>query len=627
MRFSAVATVVVIQASVWAAVFPVDAHALSFGRVRSAVTLGQPLSVAVPIILDEGEPLLPECVRAEVMHGETMWPGNVLRARITQGTVDATRVVRITSTSVVEEPVLTVTLHVGCPTKFTRSYTLLADPPVALATATVEDSDPVATSASTRRDPTGAASSNDAASRAPTRSRQASASKKPNGNQRPSTVAQRTQRAASDASAASPSKPNETQANKAPVVERARLQLDAGAVSMSRAAVEAAQEQASAAKASALAAELAASAAQTRLLALETEITKLRADSKAQLDAMAKLQVQLAQRDPANSPWLAWLAALALLSSAAALVLGLRLRQARGAQKRDAWWRRDSRDLADDSKLDTVVGVKPSRIPAGDTEIAGPATQTPEQVKAAVATAAAVPITPMSKRADAMETRAVTVDEQIDLEQEADFFIALGHDDAAIDLLLAHLRSTGGAAPMPYLKLLDMYRRRGDRDEYELMRRRFNQRFNSVAPEWDYDASAGRVLEDYPGHIARLQAAWPKPINAIAELEAMAFGRSDDHSVIDLPAYQDVLFLYQLARKLHDDARENEDADVDVLLPLDAGSPGSVQSLASAKEVAMAPLDLDISTDIALVKPYRSDPIGPLPTIDLDLSPPGAKKS
>jgi 23S rRNA pseudouridine2605 synthase len=38
----------------------------------------------------------------------------------------------------------------------------------------------------------------------------------------------------------------------------------------------------------------------------------------------------------------------------------------------------------------------------------------------------------------------MSVDEQIDLEQQADFFIALGHDDAAIDLLMAHMRSTGG---------------------------------------------------------------------------------------------------------------------------------------------------------------------------------------
>ena len=104
------------------------------------------------------------------------------------------------------------------------------------------------------------------------------------------------------------------------------------------------------------------------------------------------------------------------------------------------------------------------------------------------------------------EARDVSIEELIDLEQQADFFVVLGQDESAIDLLMAHLRSTGGGSPLPYLKLLEIYRRRGDREAYERTRERFNHRFNAYAPDWEADPQHGRSLEDYPG-VVRAPAA------------------------------------------------------------------------------------------------------------------------
>ena len=79
----------------------------------------------------------------------------------------------------------------------------------------------------------------------------------------------------------------------------------------------------------------------------------------------------------------------------------------------------------------------------------------------------------------------------------------------------------------------------------------------------------GKVLEDYTGVIPRLQHAWPRPLDAMAELEALLFRKSRGE-LFELPAYREVLFLYSLARDLLD--REPGNAgDVDLLLPLDAG--------------------------------------------------------
>ena len=160
----------------------------------------------------------------------------------------------------------------------------------------------------------------------------------------------------------------------------------------------------------------------------------------------------------------------------------------------------------------------------------------------------------------------MSVDELIDLEQQADFFLVLGEEEAAVDLLMVHLRSTGGTSPLPYLKLLEIYRRRQDREAYGRLRKRFGQRFNAVAPAWDADPDQGRDLLDYPSVLQVLQACWGAPLDAMAELENLLF-RKRGGELFELPAYRDVLTLYAVARDLHRQAGQAP-ADVDVLLPL-----------------------------------------------------------
>jgi hypothetical protein len=178
----------------------------------------------------------------------------------------------------------------------------------------------------------------------------------------------------------------------------------------------------------------------------------------------------------------------------------------------------------------------------------------------------------------------VSVEELIDLEQQAEFFIVLGQEEAAIDLLVDHLRSTGGGSPLPYLKLLEIYHRRGEREHYERMRTRFNHRFNAYAPEWGVDLQAGRSLDTYPGVIPRLQQVWSRPLDAMAELEALLFRKSRGE-LFDLPAYREVLFLYSLARDLLD-REATAGGNVDLLLPLSDG--GEFSSTSPAPFIAVA---------------------------------------
>ncbi len=580
------------------------AIALGFGDFRAAALLGQPLNLALPVSLAEGETLTSNCVSAEVQSGDSRLQPGTVRARVTQGRDAGEAVIRISTTVAIDEPVVNVTVSAGCPPRITRTLVLLADPPL------------VSVAAAPGAVPEGAAprqgvAANDATSAAPLpparTARQATppraARSTPARNMAPAGTA-----ATAPTAAATPrprSRPSASAAATPPpkppaADERPRLQLDGGQVAASAPAVLAAEAQASAARQATLIAEAAASAAQQRMKDMESEVARLRADAKAQTDALVKLRKQIAQdrNRPAEAGWLMpALIALAGLLGATALWLAWQLRQKQNvtAAQRDAWYERAApasaaHPMAGDRDEDSdYPGVLPSRIPSTlpppppptpRPAIDAPSMNPPSMFNTRAGgldsmispptmpahTMVTLPI--LGQRADDESSRAMSVDEQIDLEQQADFFIALGHDESAIDLLMAHLRSTGGGTPLPFLKLLEIHGRRGDREAYERTRVRFNQRFNSVAPEWQADPKSGRALEDYPLVVGRIQTAWPTPLDAMAELEALLFRRGAGSEMFELPAYQEVLFLYQLARDLHQASQPDNSNDVDVLLPI-----------------------------------------------------------
>ncbi len=232
--------------------------------------------------------------------------------------------------------------------------------------------------------------------------------------------------------------------------------------------------------------------------------------------------------------------------------------------------------------------------------------------------------------------RDMSIEELIDLEQQAEFFIVLGQDGAAVDLLVQHIRSTAGSSPLPYLKLLEIYHRTGDREASERTRQRFNQRFNAYAPEWGANLEEGLGLQDYPGVLPRLAQAWPNPLDAMAELEVLLFRKSRGE-LFDLPAYREVLFLYALARDLMDREAATTCA-VDLLLPLADGGefsatsphpyfgldrdsvfdqaadevadrdPGRHADRDRAKDQSIRPVDLDLSQSDGLTRIVDSMP-------------------
>ena len=88
-------------------------QALGFGRSINASHLGQPLNFAATVRLEGEESLPRECVAAEVLSGDFRVAPAALRISVEPGTNPNERQVRISTTTAIDEPVVTVTLTVG----------------------------------------------------------------------------------------------------------------------------------------------------------------------------------------------------------------------------------------------------------------------------------------------------------------------------------------------------------------------------------------------------------------------------------------------------------------------------------------------------------------------------------
>ncbi|HEY0819193.1 MAG TPA: hypothetical protein VGD46_10470 [Rhizobacter sp.] len=568
------------------------ATALGLGRVGGAAVLGQPLDVTVALRLDAGESLDTRCVKADVSFGDRSLPDNLVRVRLETATTTGERRLRVGTAVAVDEPVVGLHLHLGCPVNLSRNLTLLADPPGAaeLATSTGPDAF-VPDRAETAVSPLlSAVPSAGPASAPPAPGARARARSR----EEPATTRKARAPAPPPRSSGSVLRldPVEADALILPQLQmETRLSLPpegAASGAMPRDVdPETAQRREE----------------QERLKAMEAALLKLRADSESTQRSLEQMQarVRAAEASRYANPLVYLLVFLCLLLTGALVAMVWLRRRDRAAA---AWWAEQPPGSPAVGPLDDVLsasGVPSTSGAAVSAPQALPAVPTLPDPPAPAVPAPVVPQKATEPESAVEPRRPMSAEELIDLEQQAEFFVVLGQDEAAIDLLMGHVRSTGGVSPLPYLKLLEIYRRRGEREPYDRIRERFNRRFNAYAPEWDVDPEQGLNLEGYPEVMQRLQDVWNRPSQAMGLLDAALF-RRDAGPTFDVPAYRELLFLYSTARDLAE--RDVEVEGVDLLLPIgDTPSstmtsvPASPEAPPPAEPAASFSLDLDVSSE------------------------------
>ena len=620
------------------------AMAMSFGHTATATTLGRPLDFIAQVALDGDETVTRECVAARVTAGDNRIAAENVRVTLEDAHDPGMRAIRVTTRTAVNEPVVTIDLTVGCRSQMSRRFVAFVDPP-ALRLASAEPAshspqrvdpqvaplldivgrtDPARARVAARAD---ASRDGELDSRRGTRHtvpgrRSAAAPTSADGVVRPRQSAAARKSSTPDLSGA-----RETALARA----TPRLRLDAAAppprvsaaATRSLVSAQTPLARAGAASEASLASAAAALEAASTALAqerahiqeLEAGVARLRGDSLAQQQTIGALQGRLRQAEGdryLNGLVYSLAAAMLFFALLSAAFWALRPRQRRRARWFDAQANQQKRAAAAAAAADAAVPAPrastPTQAPvisqhpsqwAGSGHAILPVTA-PATIGGLEVTTVLAPQSHYARMAEAgasANAAAVTVtrdaapsmEELIDLEQQAEFYVVLGQDEAAIALLTAHLGEIGAASPLPFLQLLEIHQRRGDRASYEALREEYNDHFDAFAPEWSTDLHFGRSLEAYPQAIARLQALWPTPLHAMRTLDGLLFRRNEADDAFDFPAYRELLFLYSIARELAGQV-ETDFGTIDLFLPLE-----DAPAEPSACHDGNAAVDLDVS--------------------------------
>lgn len=534
--------------------FAGNAIALSLGEAHGRVLLGRPLDLIFDIDTDPGTELDVACVKAFGQAGDTRIDSS--RLRVTAQPVVAGRPpsVRIHSSMVVVEPILTLRLTVGCSGAMSRSYDFFADVP-----AEVKASDlPLVIAPSVA--PLEAAKDKDVAVRAPVEETPKPAKPPPK----------------------PPTPPKAVKPPKAakPPTQPAPAPIDEAVIASESVAVPAQHPRLKVEPLGDWSAESAAlrlppnleqvlqegpkdvEQTQARLQQQQVELDAARASYAKMQTELSVLQQRIALLDSQrpSTTLMYFLVGLLLLACVLVGWLWQRLRGQTTVQHAELDWNYLATLHAKDF-AGTPSNPEPSGLPPLESAFSHAVekdiepTPTPTPTSAPVLDARPTEsldlplITPAALPALAAAVRMLHPEELFDLQQQADFFVSVGEHDQAIEVMKKHIDENETASPLMYLELLRLYHSLSRRDDFKLLRAQFQQHFNALVPEFPAFNAVGRSLLDYPEAAASIEAVW-SDATVLPLLESYIFCRKDGHPPVerfDLPAYDDLLLLYAVA--------------------------------------------------------------------------------
>lgn len=608
--------------------------ALGFGRVTHNTSLGQMLEFTVPVAADGTEQLTADCVSAEVYLGDSRVPPGSVISRLEWSADSLVRLLRVSTTVRVDEPVVNVTLAAGCPPRLTRQFVLFIDPPAQPVQVLAES--PQATPAVPVAPPAAVVAKADGSpARVSTESRTGLAGESQTTRSvEPRRTAKRNRSAKPDpAAAGSPqvATPKISNANASDKAKRpARLRLEpadrsAVAAAAEQAAASAAELAASVASAAALAASEAQAAAQQQreaLQAMQKQLEALKTQAEAADRNIAQMRVSLRESEEWSDRLMlaAGLLGAVVVALLACVVWLVRRKVAAAADKSSStWWNADSQRPGESTQFGAKAVPAASLPPSADDSRAWPASASSQDTAVDVLTAidsmrryedeaVAEPAINLKPKAaplvSAAELPWLSADELIDLEQQAEFFVALGQDDSAVSLLEQQLCGAGGGGAWPYLKLLEIYRRLENRDSYERVREGLERRFGPSTTGWIDGRTSGRPLDSYPEVTRRIESTWIEPAQAMRLIGSLMLHGDEESGVFDLTAMADLQALYLLARSsLASDSKATAVDTVDFLLPLEP--MGSKDAYPQTENQALSPKDSTVDFSLDLLPPTQ----------------------
>jgi hypothetical protein len=556
--------------------------AASLGRQSGAAVIGQPLDVRVQVALAPGEEPNSLCLAADVMYGDNTLPASAVVVGVQRSAPDAEVSIRVQATRAVDEPVVWVNVRAGCAAPFSRRYVFLADPvampqsagapnvvvvPVPPSATQPEAVPSDLVSATEGRAPSAEAeprarlrATSPSTSSTPARERQAGAA-------RPAPPAASVVRRPAPPAAPAPRLQLEPLDLSLDIEKLPSLRLSTTLLSQP-AEAEGEREVARRAWAAvnATAEDILRDA--QKLAVLEAEVQGLRAEEDRSRATITQLNASLERSRYMD--WLVYLLAALLLMVVVALAWILRRQSPATKGAGDAWWTASSEGKAAGRVVEPVVpkAIKGRDKNAGEgvpldfdlgvqsdfDQLTGDAPQHVARQKSPEGDS--IPSVPGRDRRDFSASaigggRSVATEELFDVQQQADFFVSLGKEDEAIDVLRNHLAESQEPSPLAYLDLFKLYHRLERGADYEHLRAEFNEMFNAGAPPFEQYSDSSRGLETYETAFSRIQALWGEP-RVLDVIEHSIFREAGDAGgeVFDLEAYRELLLLHAVAKEV-----------------------------------------------------------------------------
>jgi pilus assembly protein FimV len=566
-------------------------HALTIGNVRGAVLVGKTVNVTVPVQLDAGDVASAVCSAVELYHADNRVDGSRVRSSWDTPGAKGEGVLRIQSTVIVDEPMVSITVRVGCTQKVERRYLLLADFPAEAVAPAVVALPVLPRVSETPGVPVGPLASAPPALtvKVPVPANKvAPAVKKVTPLATKTVVSPRPPVKAAPVATEKLPKPTEalpsnpgtsvTSATSKPRLTLEPLPASASGLKSSWELVTVpvtADSDPARAEAKALWRSLNAQNASAEDLkstqALETQLKTLQAATAKNQATQNALKNQLAQaeEDRYTNGVVGLLAAMLVCALAGAAYLWIRMRRLGGSSAGKDWWRSESVEpsiLSDLAPMQTTARSsvrgrdsgrnKSTRSPdvglgVDESIFDSLKAKTPTVVRK-VSRQTPPPDSIFSPRSgfqhSTMGAKSVNVEELFDIQQQAEFFVSLGQHEQAIELLRQHIYGATSTSGLAYLDLLQLYHKFNRRQEYDQLRDEFNHSFNAKVPPFDQFSQQNRGIERYPTAMARIEAAWKTP-HATQVLQDCIFRKPeiDDTEAFDLEAYRELLLLFSIA--------------------------------------------------------------------------------
>lgn len=534
-------------------------HAFTLGDLRGSAVLGRTLDVSVQVQAGPGEDLTAACMAVELLYADVRQ--SAPRISVAPLASGQSAVVRVQSSNIVNEPVVTVTLHATCGSSVMRRYVLLADLPQlkadvpALASATGAWLAPPVLVLSPQLAPV--PSDSDPAAAKPTRAA------------RPATAA-----AQAVKRTAKPHKADAIEAGVAAV--RKTAVRPAGKAVLKLDPLDMLSDRIDLLDSHMLFAPTEDALRQTReITSLQGDVKTLREQAAKNDARLAEVQARLQQAQQQQQQFPVWLlyalAALVLLCLGALVWLWRQQRRAPASGvPQESWWH------GPDSPPSTILMPRSQQEPA----VVAAAPPVVKEVPAALATAALparsevdldldidlsnfmmmelspeqspATLAPPDVSTDRIHRiHRISLGTILDTRQQAEFFVSLGQTERALRILRKQINESFEANPFVYLDLLALCHSLGMRADFHQCRVVFNQKFNCVAPDFSEFTREGQDLQAYPDMLTRLAQDWPGS-KALAYLDDCIF--HDPNAPVstrfDLAAFRDLLTLHALAEEL-----------------------------------------------------------------------------